>query len=144
MLDGAVVALEEVLDHHLPVGLGLPLLAVVEHELVELKAAAGDDRRQVAEVVSKGWRGGIEIDERERAPGLEGGREQGKIRELESGFRLRPRRRAEPAVEIVGPRVIGTLQRTPVARATHYLVAPMTTHVDEGAEALLATNQHHG
>ena len=49
--DGAVVALEVVLDADLPVRLVLALGALVEDERVDVDPAVGDESRQVAEVV---------------------------------------------------------------------------------------------
>jgi hypothetical protein len=49
MGDGAVVALEEVLAGDLPVGRHLPVLVVVEDELVHVEAGGRDPVRNVSE-----------------------------------------------------------------------------------------------
>ena len=58
MGDGAVVALEVVLDADLPVGVVLGFGPLVEDERVDVDATLCDEPRQVAEVV--GQRGGVE------------------------------------------------------------------------------------
>jgi hypothetical protein len=141
MLHRAVAAFEEVFDHHLPVRLGLPLLAVVELQLVEAQAAARDDGRQVAEVVGERRGAAIEVDEQEGAPRVERHRQQGVVLHVESRLVLRPRRRAQAAVEVVGPRVVRTLERAAVAGDD--LVAPVAAHVDERPESRLAAHHDH-
>ena len=75
MRDGAVVALEEVLDAHLPVARVLGRLGPrVEAQRVDVEATVGEEGRQLAERV--GERLGVEgrVDEDERPPRVDGDR----------------------------------------------------------------------
>ena len=65
--NGAVVALEVVLDADLPVGVVLGVGPLMELERVDVDAAIGDHPRQIAEVI--GERAGAgQVDEDERPP----------------------------------------------------------------------------
>ena len=71
MGDGAVVALEIVLDAHLPVGVVLRIGPLMKLERADVDAALLDQAWEVAEVL--GERRGLEVgvDEHERAPGID-------------------------------------------------------------------------
>jgi hypothetical protein len=137
MGDRAVVALEEVLDEHLPVGLQPVLGAVMEDERVDVEPAAGDDRGQGAEGVGQRRRVRRRVDEEERAPGVERCGAQPERRAVEA-VGVGPRRRAQRAVEAVRPRVVVALQRRARPGARHDLRAAMAAHVDERPQLALA------
>ena len=63
----AVVALEEVLGDDLPVRVRSELDARVEHEAVDVEVA-GEDRRQLAELLRERPRLRVGIDEEKRPP----------------------------------------------------------------------------
>src|SRR4029453_1888202 len=82
MLDGAVVALEEVLDHHLPVGPRRPLLAPAEAQVVEAQPPSADDGGHPAEHARQQG-AALEIREDERAPRVDADRQEGEARTIE-------------------------------------------------------------
>src|SRR5258705_1010780 len=141
VLDRAVVALEEVLDHDLPVGPRRPLLAPAEAQVVESQPASADDGGQLAENARQ--RGaGLEIREDERAPRVDADGQEGEARAIESWLVVGARRRAQTSVEAVRPRVIRALQHLAVAGSAHDLVAPMPADIDEAAQAVLVADDH--
>ena len=79
MGDRAVVALEVVLERDLPVRLDRPLVMRVEAERREVEPARRDDRRQLAERLGERRRVGVGVDEDERAPGVDGDRQQREV-----------------------------------------------------------------
>src|SRR5262245_51999404 len=142
VLDGAVVALQEVLDHYLPVGGGLPLLAVVEGEPIEGQPAVRDDRWQVAEVVSEGPGRGLEVHEHEGPPRVDCRPHERIVLRIEPRLVLRPRGRAEAAVETIRPCVVRTLKRPAVPGAADDLVPAVPAHVHERSESRLTAYRH--
>ena len=104
---------------------------VLERRRVE--AAAGHLLRQLAECLRE--RGGAEVgvDEDERPPRVDEHRPQAPVGVVEPGLALRARRRAERAVEVVGPGVVRALQRLAAAAALGDLVAAVAADVDEPA-----------
>ena len=135
MGDGAVVALEVVLDADLPVRVVLALRPLVEDERVDVDPAFGHEPRQVAQVLLRAgphaWSGltktnGPQVstsdgDEAEAFP-------------VEAGLAVRPRRTSQRAVEVVRPRVVRALQRLALARAVAEEGAAMPADVDERAQ----------
>ena len=111
MGDGAVVALEVVLDADLPVRLVLGLRPLMEDEPVDVDAALRDDARQLAEVIGERLGVRVGVDEDERPPGVHGERHEAELRAVEARLRVGARRVPERAVEVVRPRVVGALQR---------------------------------
>ena len=90
--DGAVVALEEVLDAHLPVARVLGRLRPgVEAKRVDVEATVGEQGRQLAEGVGE-WLG-VEgrVDEDERPPRVDGDRCERDRGHVEAGLAVRPR-----------------------------------------------------
>ncbi len=137
MGDGAVVALEEVLDEHLPVGLQPVLRAVMEDEGVDVEPTVGHDRGHGAERVGQRRRVRRCVDEDERPPGVERGRaqpERGAVEAVRVGARRGPQR----SVEAVGPRVVVALQRRAAPGARHDLRAAVAADVDERAQHAVA------
>src|SRR5947207_2243352 len=111
MRDLAVVALEEVLAHDLPVGLDLGFPAGVVDEGVHVEPELGDLRGERAERVRERFRAGPGIGEDERAPGVDRDRDEAELVLREARLLLAARRLAEAAVEPVRPGVIRALQR---------------------------------
>jgi len=111
MRNRTVIALEVVLDADLPVRLVLPIGARVERERVDVDPGFRDPLRHVFEKLREWRRLGVGVDEDERPPGLEPERQQAELLELDAAFPRGPRRGQKCAVETVGPRVVGALQR---------------------------------
>ena len=111
MGDLAVVALEEVLAAHLPVRLVLRGRALEEAKRVEVEAGGRDELRQLSEVLGERRRVGVRVDEDERPPGVDLHGHEPELRLVEAGLALGARRRAERAVEAVGPGVVRALER---------------------------------
>ena len=111
MGDLAVVALEEVLAAHLPVRLVLRGRALEEAERAQVEAGGREEVRQLAEVLRERWCVRVRVDEDERSPGIHLHGHEPELRLVEALLALGARRRAERAVEAVGPRVIRALER---------------------------------
>ena len=140
MRDRAVVALEVVLDGDLPVARELELAPAAEAELLELDSARGEELRQRAERLGERRRLGIRVDEQQRAPGLDRQLAQADPVELE----LRAARcGAQPAVELVGPRVVGALQRGAVASTRGDERAAVAADVQQGVQLAVAVARDH-
>jgi len=102
MRDGAVVALEEVLDRDLPVRVHAVVHAVVGGEPGEIQPARARDLRQRSEC--RGQRCGVEVraHEHERTPGVDESTPQPERQAVELRVAVRPRRRTQRAVEARG------------------------------------------
>src|SRR5688572_10339482 len=104
VLDSTVVALQEVLDHDLPVGARRPLLARAEAQLLEAQSASADDGRELAEQAPE--RGAcLQIREDERAPRVDVDGQERQAAAIESRLVIGARRRAQTSIEPVRPRV---------------------------------------
>src|SRR5436309_15648955 len=106
MRDLAVVALEEVLAHDLPVRLDLSLPARVVNERIDVEAELRDLRGQRPESLCERLRVGADVDEDERAPGVGGYGDEAELVLREVGLLLAAGRGAEAAVEPVAPGVV--------------------------------------
>ena len=138
MRDLAVVALEEVLADDLPVRLELGLPARVEAKGVDVEPELGDLRRHRAERLGERLRSRCVFDEHERAPGVDGGAAEAELVLREVRLLVRPRRRAERAVEAVRPRVVRALQRLALALALGDREAAVAADVEERAQLAVA------
>ena len=135
----AVVALEVVLERDLPVRVDRPPRGGSgSASVVEVEAAARDDRRQLAERLRERRRVGIGVDEEERAPGVDRDGEQREVGRVEARLALRAGRLAQRAVELVRPRVVRALQRLAAAAAARDRVRAVAADVDEAAQDALA------
>ena len=139
----AVVALEVVLDAHLPVGRVLRLGALVEHEAVEVDAVGGEQCRQLAEVVGERCHVRVGVDEDEWAPGVHLHRHQSEAVGVEPGLAVGARCRDQRAVEPVGPRVIGALDRLPPPGPLADDGATVPAHVEESPQLRLLVPDDH-
>ena len=137
MRDRAVVALEEVLANDLPVGVHLPVDPVAELERVHVEQL-GDEGGHLPERL--GERRGIRVgvDEDERAPRIHGPGRQAQLVPVEAGLEVRTGRGLECAVQSVGPRVVGALQRRAASVALGDGKAAVAADVEKGAELALA------
>ncbi len=124
----AVVTLEVVLDGDLPVRGERILRPLAKDERVRV-----DRRREPTERLLERRRGGVGVDEQERAPSLELERQQRQPGTLER-LAVRPWRRPELPAEAVRPGVVRTLERLPPTGAGDDLRAPVPTHVQEGTQ----------
>ena len=86
---------------------------------------------EVADDLLEGRRVGLRVDEDERAELRDGGLEQA---ELADGEALAARDLAQRAVEVVGPGVVGALERGAAPAALEHVVAAVAADVDERAE----------
>ena len=111
MRDLAVVALEEVLAHDLPVRLDLGLPAGVVDERVDVEPELRDLRGERAERLRERLRVGAGVGEDERAPGVDRDGNEAELVLREVRLLVAARRRAEAAVEAVRPGVVRALQR---------------------------------
>ena len=111
----AVIALEEVLAHDLPVRVRAELDARVKDERVDVDVAR-EQRRQLSEVLVQWCR-----------------RDQRQLGCVERRLAVRARRAAERAVEAVRPRVVVALDRGARAAALRQHGATVATHVEERA-----------
>ena len=137
----AVVALEEVLHHDLPVRLDRPLVVRVEANGVDVEPARGDDRRQVAERRCSGGASGSGFT---NTNGPQVSTETGASERpgrVEPRLALGSRRPSKRAVEVVRPRVVRALQRFAAAGALDDEVAAMPADVHEASQhAVRAAN----
>ncbi len=136
--DGAVVALEVVLDADLPVRLVLALRPLVEDERVDVDPALGDEPRQVAQVLGEAAGRGVGIDEDERPPGVDRDGDEAERVPVESRLAVPAWCRAQRPVEVVRPRVVGALQRLAPADTVAEQVAAVPADVHERAERVVA------
>ena len=134
MRDLAVVALEEVLAHDLPVGLDLGLPAPVVDERCDVEPELGDLRRQRAERLREQFRVRAHVDEDERPPCSDRSRQEPELLARKAGLFVRPRRAAECAVEPVRPRVVRALERLAGLLSLGDGEAAVAADVDEAAQ----------
>ncbi len=128
-----MVALEEILDHDLPVGLDRVFSPLAKRQRVDVNAAGPEDCGQLAELGRERGRCGAGADEEEGAERLDAERSEGEIGLVESGLLLRARGGAEGPVEAPGPGVIVALERPAVAtRLQHQLAAAVAADVRKG------------
>src|SRR3954447_4713934 len=130
MSDGAVVALEEVLAADLPVGRDLELGSETELERIDVNDLC-ELGRYVAERLVERRPVSAQVYEDQRAPGSDGDLLQPEIFAVEPGLAIRARGSAQPPVEAVGPRVVGTLERLPRPRAGGNDMSPVPADVEE-------------
>src|SRR5215210_3741398 len=127
--DGAVVALEEVLDRDLPVRSDLPVDAMVECERVDVDPTLGEHLWDLAEHLLERRCLAVQVDEPKLVPGGQADLQESEVlsfREL-----LRSRRGTQRAVERVRPGVIRALERLPRAGLLHEDRAAVAADVDE-------------
>ena len=134
MRDLAVVALEEVLAHDLPVRLDLGLPAGVVDERVDVEPELRDLRGQRAERLRERLGVGVGVREDERAPGVDRDGNEAELVLREVRLLLAARRRAEAAVEPVRPGVVRALQRLAARLPLGEGGAAVAADVDEAAQ----------
>ena len=141
-----MVALEEVLDAEFPVaGVVVRLGPRVEAERADVETAVGEELGQVAEIVGEGLGLAIRVHEHERAPGVDGDRDEPERRGVEAWLALRARSAPQRAVEAVRPGVVGALDRLPPRVALAEDVAAVAADVDESTKlAVPRARQHDG
>ena len=132
--DGAVVALEVVLDGDLPVGVERERHPLVELERVQVEAGAAHDLGQLAERLGERRRRRVGVHEDERPPRVDLRRLEPERLPVEAGIGLRARRCAQLAVEAIGPGVVVALERRAAAAAGDDLGAAVAADVDERAQ----------
>ena len=130
----AVAAFEEVVDDCLPVGLDPVGQPVREGEALEIRRVGQHLLGQVSRLFGQ-WRGlRIEIDEDERTKLLYLHRHEAEVGLVEDFDLIRAARGAQPAVEAVGPGMIGAGDDSRAPFALQQFVAPMPADVVEGAQ----------
>ena len=136
--DRAVVALEVVLDGHLPVGLERVGRVGMEDERIDVDAAGADQLGELAEGVGERTGLGVGVDEDEGPPGLDARASQAELGAVERRVAVGARRRPQLAVEPVGPGVVVALERAAAAGPRHHLRAAVAADVHERAQLALA------
>src|SRR5206468_2481751 len=94
----------------------------VEAQCVYVHPTRGQLLRHIAERVSE-RPGGVRADEDERAPHVHGHQDETEPVGREAGLAVGARRRAQRAVELVGPRVVRALERLRHGRDPTYAAA---------------------
>src|SRR5438874_6083306 len=125
MLNRAVIAFEEVLDHYLPISVTRPLLAETELQAVHIEATPCDNLRQVAQHLRKWWCGRIGVDEDPRASGGYLNVQEWIVFVAEALLLLGAWCGPQPTIQLVRPRVVGALQSRTVCGAVHDFMTPV-------------------
>jgi hypothetical protein len=141
MCDLAVVALEEVLADDLPVRLELRLPAGVVHEPVDIEAELCDLSPHRTECVRQRLGVPARVHERERSPRVGGDAAETEACLVEVGLFFGPRRRAQRAVEAVGPGVVGALDRLAFPRALDEGEAAVPADVEERSQLAVVSRR---
>ena len=139
-----MVAFVEIFDDDFPVRREVVSVPPQHPHLREIDPRALENRRQFADQIAK-WSGGrIRVDENQRSPRFNRERCERERFLGERALLILARRRAERAVEVVGPSVIVALQRLAIAGAFEHDLAPaMTAYVGERANrAARIANDH--
>ncbi len=110
----------------------------MEAEGIDVEAAVGEPRRQVAQVVGERRRLGIGVDEDERPPRSDGDRHEGQRRAVEARFAVRAWRAPQRSVEAVRPCVVRALDRLPPVVALAERMPAVPADVDEPAQLAVA------
>ena len=110
----------------------------MESERVDVEAAVGEARREVAEVVGERSRVAVGVDEDERAPGVDGDGHEAERRQVEARLAVGARRAAQRAVQPVRPGVVGALDRLAPGVAVAERMAAVPADVDEPAQLAVA------
>ena len=130
----AVVALEEVLHHDLPVRLDRPLVMGVEADRVDVEPALRHDRGQPAECRLERRRVGVGVHEDERAPGAHRDGREREARGVEARLTLRAGRSPQGSVQVVRPRVVRALERLAAPGPLDDEVSSVAADVDQPAK----------
>ena len=143
MRDGAVVALEEVLDDDLPVRSDDPLSpATAVFETCRVEPVGGQRGGQPAERLRERCRVEIGVHEDERPPGVDEDGSETPFGAIESRFPVGAWRGAQRPVEVVRPGVVRALQRLTPAAAVRYRMPAVPADVDERAQFARAVAEH--
>ena len=102
--------LESILEQQLPVAGNPILLRADAHERGAI--IGGEDLRHVSQMLRQFAGASVEIYEAEAVPEIEAKTHKSMIGHPEMRFGLHPARTEQPAVEIVGPAMVGTNDRT--------------------------------
>src|SRR5213593_3579688 len=113
--DRKVVALEVVVDIHLPVARDVVVAALDQTHRVEVVAGPGDLRGDGANPVGERRGVGVEVDEDEGAESVHADRHEAEVGLVEVLCSLHLARGLQPAVEAVHPAVVAALERLAVA-----------------------------
>src|SRR5271165_4259033 len=130
----AVITLEEIFEHYLPIRPRPPFFSCVELERVELDAATCDCFDERSEERQHRRRIAVEIDEHKGAERLGSDWHQRVILEPKAGLAGRARRGFETAGKIVGPGVIAALHPVGVTAPLHDFVAAVTADIYKPVE----------
>ena len=137
-----VVALEIVVDVHLPVAGDVPLLP---RHVAHLLAAEGRDAgRHVLEHVEQRRRLAVEVGEDERAPRGDLHRYEMHLRGVEPLDTLHLRRADQGAVETVGPAVVAALQGVALPASLGDGAGAVQAHVVECAQRVVIAEHDDG
>ena len=138
MGDFGVVGLDEVVDHHLPVGADLVVDVACLEQTCRLHTAGADIREDRSENFLGRRRRAIDVDEDKRVDFREPHRKEAE-RDPVEGLEMRRASGADKTpVEIVDPPVIGALQHIAPARLLDDLHGAVLTDIVEGAQFPLA------
>ena len=140
--DVAVVALEEVVDDVLPVGVDRVFETVGEGELFDIGGPVRNLFCELARSLRQRRRGRVEVDVDEPSEFLDLHLVEADRTDLEVDEVLRVPGRPESSAEIIGPPVIRAHDIARRALASENMMGPMLAHVEEGAE--LAADVAHG
>ena len=135
VVDGAVVALEVILDDDLPVGGSVVLVPPIQAKLRDVYPDVCDELGQRRELIGERRRIEIRVDERHRTPCVHLHRRRPSSLASKPASPVRARHGAKSSVEVVGPGVIRALERSLVARAEADAGASVPADVDESLGA---------
>ena len=114
----------------------------MERDGVDVDAASTHDVRERVQRVGQRRCVGIRVHEDEGPPGIHLRGAQCELVAIEVGVGLGARRRAEAAVQPVGPRVVVALEAGAAARAGDHLGAAMAADVGERSQRSVAIAHH--
>ena len=134
MGDRAVVALEEIVDHVLPVRLDVEGQAVREGKLIEIRHQGANLVGQALALLSEWSRVGIQVDEDEGAELLDPYRGQADLALVEVLDVIGVGGVAQLAVQAVGPGVVGAGDDLLGALALEQFMGPVLADIVEGPE----------
>ena len=138
MGDFGMVGLDEIIDHHFPVGVDLVVDVACLDEIRRRHAAGAGIREDRAQGLLGRWRRAVDVDEDERIDFGGSHRQEsdgGPVERLE--MRRAPGADEAP-VEIVDPAVVGTLQHVAAVGPAHHLHGAVLTDIVKHVERTVA------
>ncbi len=132
--DRKVIALEVVVDVHLPVASDVVVAALDQPHPAEVITRGGDLRRYGADPISQRRRIRIEVRKDERPKGIHANRDETEVRLVEILGALHLARGLEAPVQSIDPAVVSALKGFAVAARRHHLRRAVPADVVEAAQ----------